>query len=235
MNNKNKSNLNKQKEKDKETKKSLKIIGLGLIKLDFYLNLTEDLIRLHNIDLSKINSPKDLKFLTEDNNLLDLIQISTTDTLINILLFINKANLLKSFVELISLNTLRFKPDEEHLQKIFSHVTEHNYLFSNEMNLVNIPNKITFAIKSGKNLLKYFEICTDYDPFAEEIKKEELKDLDYEIEKNKDQFVNKSNFVDVNSNFEVNNRKNNNNSFEKNKEEGKYIFVLFFRFRKNTK
>jgi len=150
-----------------------KIIGLGLIKLDFYINLTEEMIKEHDIDFHRINSPKDLHVICENPVLLNQIQISTTDNLTNILLYINKANIQKSFVELITLNSLRFKPEEEFMRKLFSHVTEHNYLFTNEMSITNVPNKISFAIKSGKKLLKYFDIITDYDPFAEEIKKED--------------------------------------------------------------
>ncbi len=163
------SNNNSKQQKEKRTPK---IIALGLIKLDFYINITDEIIKRHSIDLSKINSPKDLTFLENDPCLLDLVQISTTDTLTNILLYLNKANTQKAFVELITLNPLRFRPEEEHMRKIFSHVTEHNYLFSNEMNVASTPNKISFAIKSGKKLLKYWDIVSDYDPFAEEIKKE---------------------------------------------------------------
>ena len=150
-----------------------KIIGLGLLKLDFYINLTEDMIKEHDIDLMRINQVKDLYFICENPTLLNQIQISTTDNLTNILLYINKANIQKSFVELITLNSLRFKPEEEFMRKVFAHVTEHNYLFTNEMSITNVPNKISFAIKSGKKLLKYFDIISDYDPFAEDIKKED--------------------------------------------------------------
>lgn len=160
--------------KQRDNRKTPKIIGLGIIKLDFYININDDLIKTHKIDLAKINNPKDLLFISESPELLDLVQISTTDTLINILLYLNKANIQKSFVELITLNALRFKPEEEHIRKIFSYVTEHNYLFTNEMSVATVPNKLSFAIKSGKKLLKYFDICADYDPFAEEFKKEEI-------------------------------------------------------------
>lgn len=174
MRNKSKQANSSNNSKQQRERKTPKVIGLGLIKLDFYINITDELIKRHSIDLSKINSPKDLTFIADDPNLLDLVQISTTDTLSNMLLYLNKANIQKSFVELITLNPLRFRPEEEHMRKIFSHVTEHNYLFSNEMNVATTPNKISFAIKTGKKLLKYWDIVADYDPFAEEIKKEEI-------------------------------------------------------------
>jgi len=159
---------NKPKQKEQPTR-SPRILGLGLIKLDFYLNLTDDLIKQYKIDFSKINSPKDLAFIADDPTLLDLIQISSSDTLSNILLYINKASVSKSFVELITLSSLKIHPDEEHMKRIFTHVTEHNYLFSNEMSCTTVPNKISFAFKNGKKLLKYFDIVTDYDPYIEEI------------------------------------------------------------------
>jgi hypothetical protein len=178
--------------------KTPKIIGLGLLKLDFYINLTEEMIKEHDIDFQRINSPKDLSFICDNPILLNQIQISTTDNLTNILLYINKANVQKSFVELITLNSLRFKPEEEFIRKIFSHVTEHNYLFTNEMSITNVPNKISFAIKSGKKLLKYFDIISDYDPFAEEIRKEK-EDVTFNKNINSDVVnnTNQNNFQNV--------------------------------------
>lgn len=158
----------KTKAKQKEPQKSPRILGLGLIKLDFYLNLTDEQIKKYNIDFTKIHSPKDLAFIAEDPSLLDLIQISSSDTLSNILLYLNKASVQKSFVELITLSPIKTHPEEEHMKKIFTHVTEHNYLFSNEMSVASVPNKISFAFKNGRKLLKYFVIETDYDPYAEE-------------------------------------------------------------------
>jgi len=161
-----------------------------------------------------------------------LVQLSTTDTLTNILLYLNKANSQKSFVELITLNPIRLKPEEEFIRKIFSHVTEHNYLFTNEMNVASTPNKISFAIKSGKKLLKYFEIVVDYDPFSEEFKKEENiiinksfkideKDAIKEEDENARNLKTNSN-INITQNSNIVNRYNNYNNFnnnENNKEE----------------
>jgi len=172
----------KTKAKQKEPQRSARILGLGLIKLDFYLNLTDEQIQKYNIDFSKIHSPKDLAFIAENPSLLDLIQISSSDTLSNILLYLNKASSKKSFVELITLSSIKMHPEEEHMKKIFTNVTEHNYLFSNEMSLASVPNKISFAFKSGKKLLKYFDIETDYDPYAIDVLGEdEGKNADYKL------------------------------------------------------
>lgn len=214
-------NKNNSKPKEKEIKKTPKILGIGLIKLDFYMNLTEDLIKLYNIDLDSINSPKDLLFLCEDVFLLDLIQISSTDSLTNILLFMNKTNFTKAFVELITINTLRFKPEEEHMRKIFSHVTEHNYLFSNEMSVSNSPNKLSFAIRLGKKLIKYFDIVVDYDPFAEEINNEINKNNNQEIKE-----VEEKNEIDLSLELNKNNnQKTYNDLISKPNQEGKNKFL----------
>ena len=146
--------------------------------------------------------------------------MSTTDKLINILLYINKANVQKSFVELITLNPMRFKPEEEHLRKIFLHVTEQNYLFTNEMNVSATPNKISFAIKSGKKLLKYWDIVADYDPFAEEIKKEEnLIDKSLRTEKSlikQGELIKENKNIYKNSNLNLSrNSKNEENNLNK--------------------
>lgn len=213
------------KRKKKEPQRSPKILGLGLIKLDFYLNLTDEQIHKHNIDFNKIHSPKDLAFLADDPTLLDLIQISSSDTLSNILLFINKASFQKSFVELITLSAIKTHPEEEHMKKIFNHITEHNYLFSNEMSVTNVPNKISFAFKNGKKLLKYFDIETNYDPNDNEIFNEDDIDQHNEklnnlynrikasIDKNENEFKNFENMKDT-----INDEKNKTGDLDDNKD-----------------
>lgn len=225
--NKNKQNLSNIK--PKESKKIPKVIGLGIINLDFYININEALNKNIKIDLEKIKSPKDLEFIINDQVLLDLIQISTTDTLTNILLYLNRTNILKCFVELITINPLRFKPEEEFIRKIFSHVTEHNYLFTNEMSVSSYPNKISFSFKSGKKILKYWLITSDYDPLVEEIKKDEKqfnvgeKSINNNINKNiiansNKFFINKDNSeIKEVEEFENNNnyiKINNENNFD---------------------
>jgi hypothetical protein len=219
LKNKSVSNNSSNSSLNQNERKTPRIIGLGLLKLDFYINLTEELIRTYEIEFNKINSPKDLKFFCEYPILLNHIQISTTDNLTNILLYLNKANNNKSFVELITLNSLRFKPEEEFMRKIFAHVTETNYLFTNEMSLTNVPNKISFAIKRGKKMLKYFDIVCDYDPFSEDFKKE----------------VNKNFHKNLNTNDEIN--ENDERFSQYNKEEysdnmkNEVIFYLIFYIR----
>jgi len=204
----------KIKAKPKEPQRSPRVIGIGLIKLDFYLNLSDDQIKQYKLDFSKINSPKDLEFILEEPALLDLIQITSSDTLSNILLYLNKASVQKSFVELITLSPLRLPPDEEHMKKIFTHVTEHNYLFSNEMSVTSVPNKISFAFKNGKKLLKYFDITTDYDPYTDDILLEDSK-------KNADARINNiySNLTNSSANQIKNEHKENDNysQYSKNK------------------
>ena len=68
------------------------------------------------------------------------------------------------------------------------------------MTITNVPNKISFAIKSGKKLLKYFDIICDYEPFAEEIKKEDNKDFNKSMNddmKIKEERTNENNFNNV--------------------------------------
>ena len=150
--------------------------------------------------------------------------MSTTDSLTNILLYLNKANIQKAFVELITLSPMSFRPEEEHMRKILAHVTEHNYLFTNEMNIATTPNKISFAIKSGKKLLKYWDIVVDYDPFAEEIKKEEnLASKSFRTEKNvikeEDELNAAGRDLYTNSNLNLTSNNKNQNSKNENNEE----------------
>jgi len=208
------SSKSKSKAKKKEPQKSPKILGIGLIKLDFYLNLTDEQIQKYSIDFTKIHSPKDLAFIAEDSSLLDLIQISSSDTLSNILLYLNKASTQKSFVELITLSPIKTHPQEEHMKKIFAHVTEHNYVFSNEMSVTSVPNKISFAFKNGKKLIKYFDIETNYDPYGDD----GLEEIDKSHDENLNNFYDRINAnIDKNKNEikEIENYKDNVNNNDK--------------------
>ena len=204
----------KTKAKQKEPQRSARILGLGLIKLDFYLNLTDEQIHKYNVDFSKIHSPKDLAFIAENPSLLDLIQISSSDNLSNILLYLNKASSKKSFVELITLSSIKMHPEEEHIKKIFTHVTEHNYLFSNEMSCTTVPNKISFAFKNGKKLLKYFDIITDYDPYIEEINND-MSNKKYLINDEKSVKLRHNDIKEVNELHEQSKRKTEKSKYSK--------------------
>jgi hypothetical protein len=195
----------KPKQKD-QPQRSPRILGLGLIKLDFYINLTDELIKKYQIDFTKIHTPKDLAFIADDTTLLDLVQISSSDTLSNILLYINKASVSKSFVELITLSSLKIHPEEEHMKKIFTHVTEHNYLFSNEMSCTTVPNKISFAFKNGKKLLKYFDINTEYDPYMEELNRD-MSTRRYLLDEGRSVKISNHDIKEVNEANEISKRK----------------------------
>jgi hypothetical protein len=49
------------------------------------------------------------------------------------------------------------------------------------MNVGKVPNKISFAIKMGKKMLKYFDINCDYDPLAAGNKDKDNKKYDKKI------------------------------------------------------
>ena len=92
-----------------------KIISLGSsLNLDFVLSLTRKEFLNFNLDFNSIKSLMDLKKYLEYNeeenyysskknnkSLLNLITINSKDSLFNSLLYINRANKKKSFIELL--------------------------------------------------------------------------------------------------------------------------------------
>ena len=146
---------NKQSQKTKVPH----FIAIGKINLDFTLNLHEEWIKHFAIEVKEIKEPKDLKIIFEIKELWDKIQVSSsTSSLLNIMIYINKCSKLKSFVELLSLNKLKLKEEEKFLEELIVYVTEHNFLFIDESKADLLDAKITFHLKSGKTNLCSIEI-----------------------------------------------------------------------------
>lgn len=130
-----------------------RILGLGTLSFDFTLTLTKDQLTQYNIDPEQIKTSKDLSTIVSNKPLWDKVQISSTNQLITTLLYINKTPVTKYFVELITFNKLNLSKDEEYLQEMISHVTEHNLLFLNDSQILGQSAKVQFVLKCEKNTL----------------------------------------------------------------------------------
>ena len=146
--------------KQTSTNEIAKVISIGSsLDIEIIASLTETQLTEINLDLNNISSLKDLQpYLTSppsqtpSNNqtvppLFPYITLHTTNFLINSLLFINKSNKTKSFVNYIVPFTCAYPDDQQFLKEFVQNITEKNFLFIEEFNLLDITPNITFTIK----------------------------------------------------------------------------------------
>ena len=147
--------------KQTSTNEIAKVISIGgSLDIEIIASLTETQLIEINLDLNNISSLKDLQpYLTSppsqtpSNNqtvppLFPYITLHTTNFLINSLLFINKSNKTKSFVNYIVPFTCAYPDDQQFLKEFVQNITEKNFLFIEEFNLLDITPNITFTIKT---------------------------------------------------------------------------------------
>ena len=140
-----------------------KIICVGSsFDLDISLGLTEEQYSFLNINYDKINDLSELKtyfsynqqFNTNDNNnsnnnfsFLSLLSISSSNSLFNTLLFINRANRVKSFIEYIVPFYPKYEVLYDFMEGIVKSFCERNFIFVEFYNLLDIKPNITFNLK----------------------------------------------------------------------------------------
>ena len=142
-----------------------KIICVGSsFDLDISLGLTEEQYSFLNINYDKINDLSELKtyfsynqqFNTNDNNnsnnnfsFLSLLSISSSNSLFNTLLFINRANRVKSFIEYIVPFYPKYEVLYDFMEGIVKSFCERNFIFVEFYNLLDIKPNITFNLKKN--------------------------------------------------------------------------------------
>lgn len=104
-------------------------------------------------DLANKENADDNKDSTTIPNveILDRLRIDSNNFLINNSLFINKAFKEKVFVEIITLEEPKFEQEFSLFQNMFKYVTEQNFIFFVESNVVSAHTSIKFVIKVLKN------------------------------------------------------------------------------------
>lgn len=118
----------------------------GSLEFDLCLSLTEAQFTNLNINFDKINSLKDLKPYNL-SSLSAIISLNSSNFLFNSLLFINRANKTKSFVEYIVPFSTKYPSEISFMEEVVKTTTEKNFIFIEEFNLLNITPRITFSLK----------------------------------------------------------------------------------------
>ena len=139
-----------------------KICSFGIFDINLNLELSQKEASEHNFNINKYNYIEDLKniFYPRNNSIndnefnfdiLNHISLTSDNNLINSLLFINKANKYKSFVEFIMFNQLKFSKKTKFIHELIKYVLDKNYFYIIENKICDIPSSIKFIIKIFKD------------------------------------------------------------------------------------
>ena len=118
----------------------------GSLEFDLCLALTEVQYKNLNIDYEKVSSLTDLNKVNL-SSLSSIISLTSDNFLLNSLLFVNRANRTKSFVEYIIPFTCKYNDDVSFMEEVVKSVTEKNFIFIEEFNLLNLTPRITLTLK----------------------------------------------------------------------------------------
>jgi len=139
-----------------------KICSFGIFDINLNLELSQKEASEYNFNMNNYNYIEDLKnifypinYSVNDNefnfDILNHISLTSDNNLINSLLFINKANKYKSFVEFIMLNQLKFSKKNKFIHELIKYVLDKNYFYIIENRICDIPSSIKFIIKIFKD------------------------------------------------------------------------------------
>jgi hypothetical protein len=126
----------KSKQTKQPKKPITKIIGIGKIDFNLSLELTDQDEEDLQISAEQIDTLDKLLFLTEKSELWDKISLSSNSYLISSFLFLNKVSKHKTFIEFASLAPICYSDEELFLKPLITHITEHNFLFINENDII---------------------------------------------------------------------------------------------------
>lgn len=148
------------KNKDKNKKQIVKILGIGKIDFNFFIELTEEDENDLNFSIESLDSLEKLKFLNEKQEYWDRISVFSSSPLINTFLYLNKVSRHKTFIEFSSLAPVCFSEQEMFLKPIINYVSEHNFLFYTENDIIPFyKTTINISVKKGTQVVSTFNLC----------------------------------------------------------------------------
>lgn len=216
--------------KSKSKRKVSRMVAFGYLDFSFSIDLSdEDLVQLDLKNLNSLDNIKELENLSKNNYFLDRIILSSNSPMINTMLFTNKTSKFKTFIEYTSFNNFFFNPEEVFFKEVITYVTEHNFLFLNELSICPSPNELRFTIKKNGLVVREFLLGVKVDKNSGDVKdnknnddtnlKEESKDKK-ESEVGKDSKKDDEKTNDAKSNSKVNTEENVKKGDETSLKEG---------------
>jgi len=167
----------------KKSKKKLNsipssILSLGHYDLDYSITLNEeDILKYHIEDIENLRSYDDIKFIVENQYLWGKIEILTENNFINLLLYLNKISLNKSYIEYIAYEQPVFY--NKSVKEMLTTVNELNFLFVNECSLNPEKSKnfsLTIKYKSKQTVIDFDQLENENNNDAKKESAEENQD-----------------------------------------------------------
>ena len=112
-----------------------RILSMGSVDLIMNFEFTEDEIIDLELEFDKLNSLTDLKFLEEKKDLWNKFELTSNNPTLITLLYLNKVNNKKSYIDYVPLGLPTFSDEEKYFEEVVKFVTEQNYLSINESQL----------------------------------------------------------------------------------------------------
>ena len=134
--------MKKSKKKSKSIPSS--ILSLGHYDIDYSITLNEeDILKYHIEDIENLTSYEDIKFIIENKYLWGKMEILTENSFINLLLYLNKISINKSYIEYIAYEQPVFY--NKSVKEMLMTVNDLNFLFVNDCPL-NPESKKSFSL-----------------------------------------------------------------------------------------
>ena len=134
-----------------------KVISFGEFDYDFSLNLSEQEAKKYNFEIEKAKSLKDLSQILQIEEIRSKVQMVSKNKLINLLLFLNKTNKHKTFIEFLSLNCIFLSDDLFFMKDRIKSGFDEDFMFLLESNILP-PNKYKINVNVEKQTPKTFEM-----------------------------------------------------------------------------
>jgi len=126
------------------------ILGFGHLIFDISLNLSEVDPTRYNINFDQLNSLKDCEEFLKDPYILSRLQLSSTNPLINLLLFVNKCSENKMLIEFIGSSYLTLPEESKIFETIITNLTYKNNIIFIESDCCKHSGSINFIIKKSE-------------------------------------------------------------------------------------
>lgn len=180
-----------------DQKEVLKIMSFGVFDYEFSINLSKSELKEMDIKIPEINSLKDIYKYLRIEKFRNKVEIKSKNNLINLLLFLNISNTIKTPIEFFSLNSL-FLPKEMHL---FNNKIRNNFIINNlyilESNILP-PSRYNFSINAEGYEKKVF--VEDYsNKINQETNKESKKIVEEKIVLNTNLDTKKAEKMEINN------------------------------------
>ena len=194
------------------------IFSLGFYDFTLTINFSEEDLKSNGIKFSEIKELKDLKFISNKKEIIQKIELSSSNNTINELLLINKCSKKLSYIEYIPFSLPKFSEEEKFFEDILTLIIEKNNLILNREQIIDDGRFSLIIILKYKSKEKIFQ----FGKIEEEVKKEK-DNIEKHHHKKERRNKEKENKKEENENEENDEEKKeeNENEKEENEEEKK--------------